>query len=39
MSLTAIRSPESKSRKFFMSSTYIMSRIQESKVFRLRMPK
>ena len=39
MTLTAISSLESARRKFFMNSTYIMSRKQESKVFGLRMPK
>ena len=33
MSLTAISSLESARRKFFMNSTYIMSRKLESKVF------
>ena len=33
MSLTAISSLESARRKFFMNSTYIMSRKQESNVF------
>ena len=32
MSLTAIRTLESARRKFFMNSTYIMSRMQESNV-------
>ena len=39
MSLTAITSLESATRKFFMNSTYIMSTKQESLVFGLRMPK
>ena len=39
MSLTAIYLHESAKRKFFMNSTYIMSRKQESNVFRLRRPK
>ena len=39
MSLTAIRSFESGRRKFFMNSTYIMSRKLESNVFGLRRPK
>ena len=39
MSLTAIRSLESGRRKFFMNSTYIMSRKLESNVFALRSPK
>ena len=39
MTLTAICSLESESRKFFMNSTYIMSRKYESNVFRLRIPK
>ena len=39
MSLTAISSFESGRRKFFMNSTYIMSRKKESSVFGLRRPK
>ena len=39
MSLTANSSLESARRKFFMNSTYIMSRKQESNVFGLRRPK
>ena len=39
MSLTAISSLESTRRKFFMNSTYIMSRKMESTVFVLRRPK
>ena len=39
MSLTAIRSLESATRKFFMNSTHIMSRKKESNVFGLRRPK
>ena len=39
MSLTAISWLESTRRKFFMNSTYIMSRKQESNVFVLRRPK
>ena len=39
MSLTAISSLDSASRKFFMNSTYIMSTKQESLVLGLRMPK
>ena len=39
MSLTAIHSLESTRRKFFMNSTYIMSRKEESNVFVLRWPK
>ena len=39
MSLKAISSLESVRRKFFMNSTYIMSRKMESKVFGLRRPK
>ena len=39
MSLTAISSLESARRKFFMKSTYIMSRMQESNVFGLSRPK
>ena len=38
MSLTGICSPESAIRKFFMNSTYIMSRKYESNVFGLRRP-
>ena len=39
MSLTAIISLELATRKFFMNSTYIMSRKWESNVFGLRRPK
>ena len=39
MSLAAIHSLESARRKFFMNSTYIMSRKKESNVFGLRRPK
>ena len=39
MSLTAIHSLESARRKFFMNSTYMMSRNEESNVFGLRRPK
>ena len=39
MSLTAISSLEWARRKFFMNSTYIMSRKKESVVFGLRRPK
>ena len=39
MSLTAIRTPESARRKFFMKPTYIMSRNEESNVFELSRPK
>ena len=39
MSLTAISSLESARRKFFMNSTYIMSRKQESNVFGLKRRK
>ena len=39
MSLTASSLLGSARRKFFMNSTYIMSRKKESIVFRLRMPK
>ena len=39
MSLTAMSSLESTRRKFFMNSTYIMSREKESNVFPLRRPK
>ena len=39
MSLTAISSLESATRKFFMYSTYIMSRKKGPNVFRLRRTK
>ena len=39
MSLTAIHSLESTRRKFFMNSTYIMSRKWETNVFGLSRPK
>ena len=39
MSLTAIRTLESARRKFFMNSTYIMSRKYELNLFVLRRPK
>ena len=39
MSLSAKSSMESARRKFFMNSTYIMSRKKESNVFGLRRPK
>ena len=39
MSLTAMSLLESASRKFFMNSTYIMSRKYDSNVFALRRPK
>ena len=39
MTLTFISSRESTGKKFFMNSTYIMSRKWESKVFGLRRPK
>ena len=39
MSLKAISSLESVRRKFFMNSTYIMSRKMESNVFGLTRPK
>ena len=39
MSLTASSSLEWARRKFFMNSTYIMSRKKESVVFGLRRPK
>ena len=39
MSLKAISSLELARRKFFMNSTYIMSRKMESNVFGLRRPK
>ena len=38
MSLTAISSLQSARRKFFMNTTYIMSRKMESNVFVLRRP-
>ena len=38
MSLTAISSLESARRKFFMNSTYIISRKVESNVFGLKRP-
>ena len=38
MGLTAMCLLESASRKFFMNSTYIMSRKSESNVFGLRKP-
>ena len=38
MSLTAISPLESARRKFFMNSTYIMSRKMKSNVFGLRRP-
>ena len=38
MSLTAISSLQSARRKFFMNTTYIMSRKMESNVFGLRRP-
>ena len=38
MGLTAITSLESARRKFFMNTTYIMSRKWESNVFGLRRP-
>ena len=38
MGLTAISSLESARRKFFMNSTYMMSRKWESNVFGLRRP-
>ena len=38
MTLTAICSLESDRRKFFMNSTYIMSRKYESNLFGLRRP-
>ena len=38
MGLTAISSLESTRKKFFMNSTYIMSRKWESNVFGLRRP-
>ena len=38
MSLTDISSLESAREKFFMNTTYIMSRKWESNVFRLRRP-
>ena len=39
MSLTAIRSPESARRKFFMNSTQNMCKNLESNIFGLRRPK
>ena len=39
MSLTAKSSVGSARRKFFMNSTYIMSRKKESNVFGLKKPK
>ena len=39
MSLTTMYLQESAKRKFFMNSTYIMSRKQESNVFGLSRPK
>ena len=39
MSLTAMYLQESATGKFFMNSTYIMSRKWESNVFSLRRPK
>ena len=39
MNLRAIYSLESARRKFFMNSTYIMSKKMESNVFGLRRPK
>ena len=39
MSLTAINSLESARRKFFMNSTYMMSRKYKGNVFGLRRPK
>ena len=39
MGLRAISSLESARRKFFMNTTYIMSRKMESNVFGLRRPK
>ena len=39
MSLIAKSSLESARRKFFMNSTYIMSRKYESNIFGLRRPK
>ena len=39
MSLTTVCLLESARRKFFMNSTYIMSKKSDSKVFALRRPK
>ena len=39
MSLTPISSLESERKKFFMNSTYIMSKRWDSNVFGLRRPK
>ena len=39
MSLTAMNLLQSARRKFFMNSTYIMSRMKDSNVFGLTRPK
>ena len=39
MSLAAMNLLQSARRKFFMNSTYIMSRMKDSNVFGLRRPK
>ena len=39
MSLTAMNLLQSARRKFFMNSTYIMSRMKDSNVFGIRRPK
>ena len=39
MSLIAMSLLESARRKFFMNSTYIMSRMKDSNVFGIRRPK
>ena len=39
MTLTPVTSHESARKRFFMNSTYIMSRKWESNVFGLRRPK
>ena len=39
MTLTALSSGESARKKFFINSTYIMSRKRESNAFGLRKPK
>ena len=39
MSLTAMNFLQSARRKFFMNSTYIISRMKDSNVFGLRKPK
>ena len=39
MSLTSMNLLQSARRKFFMNSTYIMSRMKDSNVFGIRRPK